>query len=55
MEKRNVAKAAVTFGILGLVAGVFLLFSGETIMGIAGSIASAGIAVKGFSDLRKQK
>lgn len=54
-NKSNLAKAAITFGIMGLIAGLFLLFSGETLMGIGGSIASALIAFKGFSDLKKFK
>lgn len=54
-NKKDLAKAAVTFGILGLVAGLFLLFSGETVIGVGSSIASAGIAYKGFNDLKKFK
>jgi len=45
----------LTIGVLGFISGLFLVFSGETFIGIAGSIASAGIAYKGFVDLKKFK
>lgn len=49
----NGGKIAATLGTIGLIAGLFLIFSGDTFIGIAGSVASAGIAYRGFSDLKK--
>jgi len=54
-NKNNSAKMGLTIGIFGLIAGIFLAFSGQTLIGVCGSIASAAIAYKGFSDLKKSK
>jgi len=54
-SKNNAAKMGLTIGVLCLIAGIFLAFSGQTLIGICGSIASAGIAYKGFTDLKKSK
>ncbi len=53
-NENNGAKFAAALGTIGLIAGVFLIFSGDTFIGIAGSVASAGIAYKGFNDLKKR-
>ncbi len=45
----------VTIGIIGTIAGIFLAVNGNKIMGISGSIASAGIAIKGINDIRNEK
>lgn len=40
----------IIIGCLGLVAGIILLFGDSWMIGIFGSIASAGIAYKGYQD-----
>ena len=45
----------ITIGIIGFIAGIFLTINGNKIMGIAGSVASAAIAIKGINELRKGK
>ncbi len=54
MVKNNGAKTGLTLGIIGLIAGIFLIFSGNNLIGIFGSIASAGIAIKGYTDLKNK-
>jgi len=51
----NTAKFSIGFGVVGFLAGVYLAITGETVIGIAGAIASAGLAYKGFIDLKKSK
>ncbi len=53
-NKNNESKIALTLGILGIIAGVFLIFSGNNLIGIFGSIASAGIAIKGYNNLKNK-
>lgn len=45
----------ISIGIIGFIAGIFLTFNGNKIMGLAGSVASAAIAIKGINELRKEK
>ncbi|GGW82941.1 hypothetical protein [Salegentibacter mishustinae] len=45
----------ISIGIIGFIAGIFLTINGNNIMGIAGSVVSAGIAIKGINELRKEK
>ena len=52
MKKVNLG---LIIGILGSIAGISLLFTESWFIGIFGGIASAGIAYKGYSDLKKQK
>lgn len=42
-------------GTLGFMAGIGLLFTESWLIGIFGSIASAGIAYKGYQDSRESK
>ena len=54
MLKNNEAKTGLTLGIIGLIAGLFLVFYGNYLIGIFGSIASTGIAFKGYTDLKNK-
>ncbi len=45
----------ISIGIIGFIAGIFLTINGNKIMGIAGSIVSAGVALKGMNDFKKEK
>jgi len=55
-KKNNVPKVfLITIGIIGFIAGIFLTLNGNKIMGVAGSVASAAIAIKGINELRKEK
>ncbi len=54
-NKKNSAKMVLTFGIIGFLAGIGLLFSGNKLIGIFGSMASAGLALKGYKDLKELK
>lgn len=42
-------------GIIGFIAGIGLLFTESWLIGSFGSIASAGIAYKGYQDSRESK
>ncbi len=53
-HKNNSSKLGLTFGIIGLVAAIFLVFTENYLIGIFGGIASAGIAIKGYSDLKNK-
>ena len=55
-NKNNMPKVfLIAIGIIGFIAGIFLTINGNKIMGVAGSVASAGIAIKGINELRKEK
>ncbi|WP_299214231.1 hypothetical protein [uncultured Aquimarina sp.] len=45
----------LTFGIIGFLAGIGLLLGGNILIGSFGSIASAGLAYKGYKDLKELK
>mgnify|MGYP001389198668 CR=1 FL=1 len=48
-------KTGLIIGILGFIAGVGLLFTESYLIGVFGSITSAGVAYKGYQDLRQSK
>lgn len=49
------ANLALIIGVLGVIAGVILLFTDSWFIGLFGSIASAGIAYKGYQDMQTSK
>ena len=53
-SKRDATKARLTFGIMGFIAGIFLLFSDSYLIGIFGGLASAGLAIKAYIDLKNE-
>jgi len=53
-NKTNASKARLTFGIMGFIAGIFLLFSDKYIIGILAGIASAGLAIQAYVDLKNK-
>lgn len=52
---KNTYKMGLTLGILGFLAGIGLLFSGNRLIGIFGSIASAGLILKGYKEMKEVK
>ena len=52
MNKKNSINIGLVIGVLGFVAGIILLFTESWLIGIFGSIASAGIAIKGYQDMK---
>ncbi|MFP2994794.1 hypothetical protein ABN763_02740 [Spongiivirga sp. MCCC 1A20706] len=52
-KRKNSAKLGIAIGVLGLITGILLSFSGNAFIGVAGSIASVGVAFKGITDLKK--
>ncbi len=54
-NKNNASKVGLAIGIAGVIAGMFLLFSEEWFIGISGTVASAGLAIKGYIDLKSGK
>jgi hypothetical protein len=54
-KKGITPNVGLILGILGFIAGIALLFGKNWFIGIFGSIASAGIAYKGYRDLKEQK
>ena len=57
MSKKNKMQTntGLIIGTLGFIAGIGLLFTESWLIGIFGSIASAGIAYKGYQDSRESK
>ena len=57
MSKKNKMQTntGLIIGTLGFIAGIGLLFTKSWLIGIFGSIASAGIAYKGYQDSRESK
>lgn len=53
MSKNKKTNLALIIGILGVLAGIGLLFTESWLIGIFGSIASAGIAYKGYQDSKE--
>lgn len=49
-KEKNAVNLALILGILGLIAGIGLMFTDSWLIGIFGSIAGAGIAYKGYQD-----
>lgn len=54
-DKNNSYKLGLTLGILGFIAGIALLFGENKFIGIAGSVASAGLIIKGLKDRKALK
>ena len=54
-KNKQSANLGLTIGVLGFIAGIGLLFSESWFIGIFGSIASVGIAYKGYQDLKQPK
>jgi hypothetical protein len=52
-NNKNTSIFGITIGVIGFLAGLFLIFSGQTFIGIAGCLACAGVAIKGFKDVQK--
>lgn len=47
-KDKTASKIALTIGVMGFIAGVTLLFTESWMIGIFGSIASAGLVIKGY-------
>ena len=54
-NKNDAAKVGFIVGMAGVVAGIFLIYSEEWFIGISGTVASAGLAIKGYIDLKSTK
>jgi ABC-type transport system involved in cytochrome bd biosynthesis fused ATPase/permease subunit len=54
-KQRTQINLGLIIGTLGFIAGIGLLFTESWLIGIFGSIASAGIAYKGYQDSRESK
>lgn len=54
-EKKNAYKTGLTMGILGLLAGIGLLFTGNLLIGVFGSIASAALIFKGVKEMKESQ
>ena len=57
MSKKNkkTANLSLILGILGFLTGMGLMFSENWFIGIFGSIASAGLAYKGYQETKELK
>jgi uncharacterized membrane protein len=49
-NKKSKLNLGIVVGLLGLISGIFLIFQGVWFIGLFGSIASAGLAFKGYLD-----
>nr|WP_321235298.1 hypothetical protein [uncultured Psychroserpens sp.] len=54
-KKKSSANLGLVLGIVGVIAGIGLLFTESWFIGVFGAIASAGIAYKGYQDLKQSK
>ena len=54
-RKRNAPNLGLVIGVLGVIAGIGLLFTDNLFIGIFGTIASAGVAYKGYQDSNEMK
>ena len=54
-ENKRQINLGLIVGTLGFIAGIRLLFTKSWLIGIFGSIVSAGVAYKGYQDSRKLK
>jgi ABC-type transport system involved in cytochrome bd biosynthesis fused ATPase/permease subunit len=54
-ENKRQINLGLIVGTLGFIAGIGLLFTESWLIGIFGSITSAGVAYKGYQDSRKLK
>lgn len=54
-KEKTSPNLGLIIGMLGVIAGIGLLFTESWIIGIFGSIASAGIAYKGYQDSKESK
>ncbi len=54
-DNKNSYTMGLILGILGLLAGIGLLFSKNYLIGIFGSIASSGLILKGYKDMKETK
>ena len=54
-KSKDSHKMVLTFGILGFLAGIGLLFSDSKLIGVFGAIASAGLIIKSYTELKKLK
>lgn len=52
-ESKGKLNLGLVIGTLGFLAGIFLLFTDSWLIGLFGSIASAGIAYQGYRDRNK--
>lgn len=54
-QNKNTGKLAMVIGLLGFISGIILAFGENRFIGFFGSIASAGIAYKGYQDYKEFK
>ncbi len=54
-KNKNSLKMTLTFGIMGFLAGIGLLFSDSKLIGVFGAVASAGLIIKSYTELKKLK
>ena len=54
-KMKNTGNLGLILGIVGFIAGIWLMFEGNSIIGIFGLIASAAIAYKGYQDAKDSK
>ena len=52
---KNTVNLGLVIGIMGFLAGIGLMFTESWLIGIFGSIASAGVAYKGYQDSKAAK
>ena len=54
-DYKTKTNTGLIIGILGFITAVGLLFTESYLIGVFGSITSAGVAYKGYQDLRQSK
>ncbi|MFY0593089.1 hypothetical protein [Roseivirga sp.] len=55
-KKKNSANPSLVIGIMGFIAGIILLFFSDSWqIGLFGSIASLGVAIKGYQEMKASK
>lgn len=54
-KKKNTFNLGLIIGVAGTLAGIYLIITGDTFIGIFGSIASAGIAYQSYITAKKEQ
>lgn len=55
MNNKTTKVFLITIGVLGFLAGIFLVVNKNYIIGASGSLASLGIVLKEVTNLKKEK
>lgn len=53
-KKKNGFNLGIAIGVLGTLAGIYLLFTEQWLLGASGTVASAGVAYMSYQNSKKE-